>query len=251
MLYASPSLLTSRSYTQGLTDASATRLEPAGMTRVVTDGGYGPKVFIYLKNEQGAATNNGEVLTPLIPSTKTGDADASPTYYQHLDGAKSWTVNEWQNSYISVIVTPGIGQTRFIKSNTATVCDLEPTTPWTTVLTTSSDYTLYNPYWIEAADGADEVVCAVGIGTVPADYWAWYQVGGIHDYIEYAGDTDAAVLGELLIAEGTEGVARGSTAAAVETIDASQGFGFPTMVHGTAATSYVAAMLNCRFYSIF
>lgn len=251
MLVDSASLLTSRSYTQGLTEVSATRLEPAGMTRIITDGGFGCKVFVYLKNKQGAATNNGEVLTPLIPSTKTGDADASPTVYQHLDGTKSWTVDEWAESYISVIVTPGIGQTRLIDSNTATICELNKKNPWTTVLTTTSDYTLYNPYWIEAADAADELVAAVGIGTVPAGYYAWYQVGGMHEAIESAGDTDAPVLGEPLIAEGTEGVARGSTAAAVETIDAAQGFAFPTHTNATAATSYTAAMINAKFYPIF
>jgi hypothetical protein len=70
-----------------------------------------------------------------IQATGTATAGGASTL---TNSAKTWTVNQWTNSQIRITAGTGIGQTRTIASNTATV--ITTSTAWTTTPDATSQY---------------------------------------------------------------------------------------------------------------
>lgn len=84
--------------------------------------------------------------TPVIeawenPSGYISDSGTAKTPYTVLtiaDSTKSWTVNAFAGGRVRITRGTGVGQTRYVKSNTSTV--LTVTEPWTTTPDDTSEY---------------------------------------------------------------------------------------------------------------
>lgn len=116
------------------TGASAQVLEPAtGVTYQVSyvsdklAGEYVPNLYAGNINQIVAAYGEKRPATLFDSGTASSSGTKTMT-----DGAKTWTVNEWNGFYLKITAGTGKGQVRVIISNTATTLTLSQ--DWTSLL---------------------------------------------------------------------------------------------------------------------
>jgi len=96
-----------------------------------------------------------------VPSSviATGGTATSGAATMLTDSIKSWTINQWANCAVTVVAGTGVGQTRTISSNTATV--LTVSTAWTTNPDATSQYNILGV----CSSGTYSVIAATTRGT--------------------------------------------------------------------------------------
>lgn len=201
---------------------------PLGALVILDDG----RKYRYMKANEAVAI--GQIVTPLL-GIDDADVDAAASD-NSLTGTGDFTAGEFDDGASFVHInggSTGQGQNKRIKSNTANVLYLE--SAWGTALATTDDYIVYSPYEVELCDAANEKIVGVALGTVSANKYGWFQVGGLA-FVLCAGDTDALVAHEGIVSSAAAGVAKGLTAGGTTADEAQKAVGM-AMVASSAATS--------------
>lgn len=186
-----------------------------------------PAAFVYVK--AGANLVDGQVVA-LGLSHDDADVDAAAaTTVATLTGTGDFTADEFSGHGGLVHINAGGGLKQgghYIERNSANI--LYTDRYWDEALTTSSDYVnhMLNKVVLADADAvATSHVCGVAIGTITSGNYGWIQIAGVHWRVRCVGSTDAAVLGEKVMASATAGTAKGWTAGGTTAEDVAYSFG--------------------------
>jgi len=193
--------------------------------------------FVYVK--AGATLADGNVVA-LGLSYVDADVDAAQTTSEYvMTGTGDFTADELCGLGSMVVINAGGGLkfgSHFIKKNTANVLTTDRV--WGEALTTSSDYIVHTLNRVVKAD-IDAVgtkhVAGVAIGAITSGKYGWIQISGVHWKVLSVGNTDAAVIGEGMIANTAVGLASGWTNAATSAENVFYSFGMALCSDAEAA----------------
>lgn len=214
-----------------------------------------PAAFVYVK--ANAAIVDGNCLT-LSLNYDNADVDAAATTSEStLTGTADFTADEFAGHGGMVVIDANGGLKHgghYINRNSANI--LYTDRVWPEALTTASDFLTHMLNGVKLADAAAAAtihVCGVGIGSITSGNYGWIQVFGVHNRVLTAGNTDAVVTGEGIMASTTAGTAKGWTAAGTTAEDVFFSFGTALApdAEAAAASEGVPAIINClRFWGV-
>lgn len=183
--------------------------------------------FVYVKYGAAVAINQ---IACLYLNKDNADVDAAAAITDKtLTGTADFTADEFggQAAWAVIDLNGGLKQGgHYIQRNTANI--LYTDRVWDEALTTASDYLVHELNSVVLAD-ADAVATAhtagVAISAGTLGRYGWLQISGVHWRVRSVGTTDAAVIGEGVMASSTAGVCKGWTNAATTAEDVHFTFG--------------------------
>lgn len=200
--------------------------EPGDLAFVRVNGKYCGFAYV----QAGEAIALGQIVSlGLDQDNADVDAAVATTAVPTLTGTGDFTADEFPGMAGWAVIDAGGGLKmggQAILRNNANVLFLDD--KWDEALTVASDYLTHKLNKVILAD-ADAVetkhVAGVAVTALSSGSYGWIQVSGVCRKVRSIGNTDAAVVGEYVMASSTGGVCKGWTSGGTTAEDVAFSFG--------------------------
>jgi hypothetical protein len=213
----------------------------------------GARYYRYMKAQEAFTTGQTATIYRFIDNA---DVDAAAAVTEKtLTATGDFTAGEFNDgtfpsAFVSLDSGTGAGQTRGIFSNRGSTGILTLDSVWSVATDTTTDYVVYDVNYVQIADSDDAPVIpwGVALGTVTAQYWAWFQIKGFNGQVRSVGGTDALVAGEPVVASSTAGDVRGMTngGSTVDELAMAYGYALHASAVADGSNNFSAVILNCN-----